>query len=198
MLLASCGGPKTETTTTTTTVTTTTSSTTPSTMAATYTPRVGIAVSTPSRTCVAIANSNLEANSAITLVAPIVPQTFVQAQVGGISQTPCPVSKNVDPATHSYDITIPKGAAIPKLLPLIAVVGPSASFSTAANNGVQSDVDQDGKPETFRACSATDGVHLTMWNGDPLTGTLLWHGYYYEPGNPAVGPACTSKDTTAL
>jgi len=64
----------------------------------------------------------------------------------------------------------------------------------APNNNVQADLDQNGKHEAFRACSGNDGIHLTVWSGNPLDGTLLWHGYYYEPSNPGLGPSCTPKE----
>ena len=39
------------------------------------------------------------------------------------------------------------------------------------------------------------GVHLTLWSGVPTTGTVVWHGFYYEPNNTGLGPPCTSKET---
>jgi hypothetical protein len=79
---------------------------------------------------------------------------------------------------------------------MIAVLGAAAPFTIGANNQVQADLDQNGKFETFRACSADDGIHLTVWSGAPLDGTLLWHGHYYEASNPGLGPACTPKEIT--
>jgi hypothetical protein len=162
---------------------------------ASYTPRIGIAVSTGARTCVAIENSNLASGSPVTLVTPTLPQSFTQGEIGAPSQSPCPISKDVNPAVSSYDLHV-TGASLPNLTPLIAVLGASAPFSTQ-NNNVQADLDQNGKTELFRACSANDGVYLTLWSGAPTTGTVLWHGFYYEPGNAAFGPPCTAKETSA-
>jgi hypothetical protein len=166
---------------------------TPSAPAATYAPRVGVAVSTASRTCVAIANNNLVSGTAVTLVTPTLPQSFGQAEIGAQSQSQCPVSQEVNPALSSYDVHV-TGAAPPKLTPLIAAIGSSAPFSMQ-NNNVVADLDQNGKTESFRACSAADGVHLTVWSGVPTTGTVVWHGFYYEPNNAGLGPPCTSKET---
>lgn len=165
----------------------------PSAPPATYTPRIGVAVSTGSRTCVAIANSNIASGTAVTLVTPTLPQSFQQAEIGAPSQSPCPVSQDVNPAFSSYDVRV-TGAAPPKLTPLIAVIGTSAPFSTQ-NNNVAADLDQNGKTESFRACSATDGVHLTVWSGVPTTGSVVWHGFYYEPNNVGFGPPCSPKET---
>ncbi len=166
----------------------------PSPVPATYTPRVGVAVSTGSRTCLAIRNSTLVSGSPVTLISPTLPQTFMQAEIGGPSQTACPITRDVDTTVSNYDIHVTQGP-VQKLTPLIAVVGASTPFSMN-NNNVQADLDQNGKTETFRECSGNDGIHLSVWSGNALTGTVLWHGYYYEPGNPGVGPACTAKETT--
>lgn len=163
--------------------------------AANYTPRIGVGVSTASRTCVAIQNSTLQPGNAVTIVLPLAPQSFQQATISGPAKSACPVSKDLMPGLSSYDLDLTSGS-VQKLLPFIAVVGSSAPFSAASNN-VQADLDQNGKTEVFRACTGQDGYHLTVWGGNPLTGTLLWHGYYYEPENPGTGPACTPKEMTA-
>jgi hypothetical protein len=160
---------------------------------ATYTPRIGIAVTTSGRTCLAIHNANVAPNAPVTLVSPMPPQTFIQAEITGPSERACPVTKNVDPTVSNYDIRVSQGS-VPKLTPLIAALGASAPFSMAPNNSVQADLDQDGKMKTFRACSASNGIHLTVWSGNPLDGTLLWHGYYYEASNPGLGPSCTARE----
>ena len=167
----------------------------PSAPPASYTPRIGVAVSTGSRTCLAIQNGNLASGSPVTLVTPTLPQSFTQAELGAASQSPCPISKDVNPALSSYDLHV-TGASLPKLTPLIGVLGTSAAFSQQ-NNNVQADLDQNGKTELFRACSANDGLYLTVWSGTPTTGTVVWHGFYYDPNNAAAGPPCTSKETAA-
>lgn len=161
---------------------------------ATYTPRLGVAVITGSRACVAIHNANVTISGPITLVSPMLPQTFTQADVAALSPTPCPISKDVDPTVTNYDLHIPQGSPLPKLTPLVAVVGTSGAFSSGPNNTVVADLDANGKTESFRACSAADGMHVTVWSGNPLDGTLLWTGYYYEPGNTGAAPACTPKE----
>ncbi|MBV9763162.1 MAG: hypothetical protein JO340_21545 [Acidobacteriaceae bacterium] len=161
---------------------------------ASYAPRVGVALNTGSRTCVAIQNGNLAAGSPVTLVTPTLPQSFAQGEIGAQSKSPCPITQDVNPAYTSYDVQT-RGATVPKLTPLFAVTGTSGAFSMQ-NNNAQADLDQNGKTEMFRACSASDGVHLTIWSGAPTTGTVIWHAFYYEPGSSAaVGPPCTTKET---
>ncbi|HZS52825.1 MAG TPA: hypothetical protein VFA65_00370 [Bryobacteraceae bacterium] len=158
-----------------------------------YTPRIGVAVSTNSRTCIAIRNGNLAAGTVITLVSPIAPVISTQATIAGISQEACPITQNVDTTMSNYNVTAQN--PVQKLTPMIAVVG-TPTF-TVNNNVGQADLDQNGRAESFRACSADNGVHLTVWKGAPLQGTLLWHGYYYEAANPAIGPSCTPAEMPA-
>jgi hypothetical protein len=122
----------------------------------------------------------------------MLPQTFTQAEIGAASSSPCPVTKDVDATVSNYDLHV-TGGSVQKLTPLIAIIGTSAPF-TMSNNNVQADLDQNGKTESFRACSSNDGIHLTVWSGTPLTGAVLWHGYYYEAGDTGAGPPCTPKE----
>ena len=178
--------------TSTTTSSTQTASVTPS--ASNYTPRIGLGVSTASRTCIAIHNGNLTTGTPITLISPIAPVTFTQATVNNVAQQACPISQNVDTTVSNYNVTAQ--TTLPKMTPLIAVVG-TPTITVNGNNIAQADLDQNGHTETFRACSAADGIHLTVWNGTPLTGTPLWHGFYYEPNNAGVAPACTPGEIPA-
>lgn len=158
--------------------------------AANYTPKIGVAVRTASRTCVQIANANLAPDAPITLVIPAAPQSFTQVQIKAPSTSACPITKDLNANVSSYELNVPSDAAIPKGVPMFAVVGTSSPF-TIQNNNVVADLDQNGQHRTFRECSANDGVYLTVWTGSALASPLLWHGHYYEAGNPALGPACT-------
>lgn len=177
-----------------TATTTATSSSSVATAPANYTPRIGITVSTNSRTCMAIQNGNLSTGSVITLISPMSPPTSMQATVAGVAQQACPITQNVDTTMSNYTVN-PQGT-VQKLTPMIAVLGTPA-VTVNGNNTAQADLDQTGQNETFRACSADNGIHLTVWRGAPLTGTLLWHGYYYEASNPGVGPTCTPAEMPA-
>ena len=160
-----------------------------------YSTRIGVGVRTGSRTCVAIKNGAVPGNSPVTLVVPVSPQSFVEAQISGPSPGPCPVTEEVAPSISNYEISLPNSSTIPKLIPLVAVIGTATSSSFLLENaGVQSDLDQTHAKNTFRACGATDGVHLTVWRGIPVDGTRLWAGYYYEAGNPGTLPTCTTAE----
>lgn len=157
-----------------------------------YTPRIGVAVNTGARTCMAIGNPSVAASTPVTLVSPLPPQTFVQAEVAAPSEKPCPITKDVDLSVSNYEIRV--SGSVQKLTPVIAVLGSATLFSMAPNNTVQADLDQNSATESFRVCGANDGFHLTVWAGNPVTGTLLWHAYYYEPSNPGLGPTCAPQE----
>ncbi|MGH9696691.1 MAG: hypothetical protein ACRD5Z_21270 [Bryobacteraceae bacterium] len=143
----------------------------------------------------AIKNAAVTGNSAVTLILPLSPQRFIEAQISGPSPSACPVSKEVEPEMSSYEISLPKPSNIPELTPLIAVIGTSASSSFFVENvSVQADLDQTHAKNTFRACGANDGIHLTVWRGIPVSGTRVWSGYYYEAGNTGTLPTCTAAE----
>jgi hypothetical protein len=48
-----------------------------------------------------------------------------------------------------------------------------------ASSGGRLDLDGNGTPEGFRSCASGEGLHLTVWYGEPLTTARLWHGYFY-------------------
>jgi hypothetical protein len=131
----------------------------------------------------------------VTLVVPQSPQSFVEAQISGASPTACPITQDVMPGVSSFEISLPAASSIPKLTPLIAVLGSASSNGFLMENiSVQADLDQAKSQNTFRACGADDGVHLTVWRGIPLTGTRIWSGYYYMAGNPGTLPTCSPAE----
>lgn len=157
-----------------------------------YTPRVGVAVRTQARTCVAIQNSNLASGTSVILVSPMALQSFTPATIGGSSSSACPVLKETTAGTSSYSLDVSNNQ-LPRLIPLIAVLANTNAFSLV-NNAVQANLDQNGKVETFRACNSADGVHLTVWQGNALSGTVLWRGFYYDPSNTGAGPTCSPAE----
>jgi hypothetical protein len=144
---------------------------------------------------VAIKNGALQGNSPVTLVLTVSPQRFVEARISGPAASPCPITKEVTPEMADYKISLPASSNIPELTPMIAVVGTApASTFLLENVSVQADLDQTRTKNTFRACGANDGIHLTVWRGIPVTGTRVWNGYYYETGNPGTLPTCTTAE----
>jgi hypothetical protein len=139
---------------------------------------------------VAIHNGNLTNGALLTLIEPAAHKYF-PATIAGVAQQACPITQNLDTTVSNYNLTVQ--SPIEKLTPMIAVLG-TQPVTINWRNVAQSDLDQTGHPLSFRACSADNGIHLTAWSGDPLTSTLLWHGYYYESGSPDIGGTCTAAE----
>lgn len=57
---------------------------------------------------------------------------------------------------------------------------------------VVADLDRDGVRETFRDCTSHEGVHLTIWSGQPLKGAKRWHAYFYL--GYETEPSCVQRD----
>ena len=75
--------------------------------------------------------------------------------------------------------------------PAVALVGASATFLTR-DGQLEADLDRDGTPEVFRSCTSNEGLHLTAWNGTPLTARRVWHNYF--PLHYDVEPSCVEAD----
>ncbi len=134
----------------------------------------------------------------MTLVMPNVPQSFVLARIKAGSETACPIAKELDPTVSNYELNLPDGEdSVPKLTPLIAVVGDPDGF-LRTNVTVQADLDHDKGARMFRSCGSSGGINLTVWSGTPVSSSLLWHGFYYDPGGAAKSAPCTTRETAGL
>ena len=80
------------------------------------------------------------------------------------------------PSDHRYRVALPDGYSTWGA-PHVALF--EAGSVTIQDGEPVGDLDGDGTPERFRMCASTEGLHLTIWSGDPLAGTRRWHFYYY-------------------
>ena len=62
---------------------------------------------------------------------------------------------------------------------------PSSGEVTVRLNGANPDAQ-------VRSCTSREGLHLTVWAGQPLKSRRLWHQYYYLGYD--VEPSCTDGD----
>jgi hypothetical protein len=152
---------------------------------------LGVAVEKADRTCLDIRNGNLAAGLRIQLVTSSMPQTTAEAEITRKVDAGCTVTDQSDPGLHHYEFRLLRGS-LPKAAPAFAL----ASFMgtlTVTDAGVTGDLDGDGQPESFRSCTSSEGVHLTVWSGAPLEGRRMWHHYYYLGYD--VDASCTDGDT---
>lgn len=71
------------------------------------------------------------------------------------------------------------------------IIASPSVFSTKGSE-VVADLDGDGVCETFRDCTSHEGVHLTIWSGQPLKGSRWWHAYFYL--GYETEPSCVERD----
>jgi hypothetical protein len=152
---------------------------------------LGVAVDKADRACLDIRNGALAAGQRIQFVEATTPQTTGEAEIlRKVDQACTPADQN-KPGLYHYEFKVIRGS-LRKSAPAFAL----ASFAgtlTVADTGVTGDLDGDGHTESFRACTSTEGVHLTVWKGKPLKGRRKWHYYYYLGYD--VDPTCTKGDT---
>ncbi len=151
-------------------------------------PCAGIMVSTEGRGVLAMDGPTLTPGMIITLVSIDNPQQVSFATITDRLADSEIMAKH-DVAAPYYAIT-PKQAS--KVLPSIAV----AILGRFDNEGRESAaILRRGKavdPVRVRSCTSSEGLHFTLWVGEPLKGTRLWHGYYYLGYD--VEPSCQPAD----
>ena len=59
----------------------------------------------------------------------------------------------------------------------IALLDPPASFSPETPKSA-TDLDGDGRTDSFTVCTTSEGLRLEMWPGPEQSGAPLWSGYY--------------------
>jgi hypothetical protein len=155
---------------------------------------LGVAVSKSDKICLYISDDSLRPGTHLTLVLPSLPQSIVAAEVQQPADTACARMDETNASGQRYEIRL-LGPALPPSMPVIAVSEFSGRFRMRGQY-VTADLDRDGKPEYFRFCTTSEGVHLTVWTGRPLQGKRRW-SQYYDLGYD-VDVNCTPKDTETI
>jgi hypothetical protein len=157
--------------------------------------RVGVVdTNSEGKLCLRIADPNLAVGAGVNVVLPDKPQHVARAAVEAKAPGDCSRNPGTDPEANFYLLKLVGGKSAIKLgepLTAIAVVGPAGQVSVRRGTA-SGDLDGDGRDEFFRACSSSEGNHLTVWTGRPLIGKRRWHSYYYLGFD--VVPDCKKKD----
>jgi hypothetical protein len=154
---------------------------------------VGLAVSKAGQACVSIHDASLRRNSRLQVVTTSPPQTVSSGRVAATVQSCSSAEVDDSPDFRHYEIRL-ANASLSDFMPVIAI---SRFAGVFARNGdlVTADLDGDGRPEFFRSCTSAEGIHLTIWSGRPLSGTLRWHRYFHLGYD--VTPTCTAAEVTS-
>lgn len=153
--------------------------------------RLGVAeVAENGEGCLTIMNAGLRGGEAATLVSLQEPQTFTRALISKKLSQRCSRNTAFPTGASFYSFRVENSNA--KLTePAIAVAGFNGSFKVDGGK-VRADLDGDGRLESFRSCASNEGLHLTVWSGEPLTGKRIWHEYFYLGYD--LEPDCDERD----
>lgn len=139
--------------------------------------------------CLTIMNASLQGNDVLNLVYLETPQSFITTEIVKKLPQHCSIKIEI-PNASFYSFRVNK--TIEKVIgPAIAVTGFNGSFKVEKGE-VRADLTGDGSLGSFRECASNEGLHLTVWAGEPLKGKRLWHEYYYLGYD--VEPNCFERD----
>ena len=162
-----------------------------------YADHVGLAVMQSGGGCLAIQNAVLASGTRIALVDPGDSAKFaraIEARIADRAATPCDnhlAATRAGAAPTFYRLDAVAGAPATVMFAVVNAAGPVSIQEGRAG----ADFDGDGTSEHFRMCASREGMHFTVWSGEPLTGTVRWHRYY-NAGH-STQPNCTAADTGA-
>ena len=158
-----------------------------------YASDLGVVIDKSGETCLTIDNPGLRVGSRLHLVVMTTPESIVEAEVVHMVPDHCHSTQSGDDGSRHYQLRVVSGS-LPSNTPAIAVAN-SVRPLALKGSYVTGDLDGDGRHEFFRACTSTEGVHLTVWSRKPLRGKLRWHRYYYLGYD--VQTTCTAQESLA-
>jgi hypothetical protein len=158
-----------------------------------YATQIGIALRSEDRQLrLEIKNPNLSPHDEVVIVAPYGPQKIARASVVEKVSGHCSAEGFNDKGGDCYKLQAISGD-VDGIATAFGIVKTPARFSLLKSGGVGADLDHDGVVEIFRACASMEGLHLTVWSGEPLKGKRRWHRYFYLGYD--VEPNCQAGET---
>jgi len=161
-----------------------------------FSENIGVAVQdNDSSACLSVKRANIQRREYVVLICPVVPDKGFNSSIAGgeiLSRYEGPVENpGINELGDSvYRVRIVRGKMVPNAAYFAVFASPELFSGRGAE--IHGDLDGDGKPEYFRQCTSSEGVHLTIWSGRPLKGTRRWHCYFYLGYD--VEPNCTEAE----
>jgi hypothetical protein len=140
--------------------------------------------------CLTIPAPELRPGVRLTLAEPTDSGTVMPAVVTGSVGGPCRANDS-GPDDRFYSVRAESQVVPSPGTVWFALLLP-AGILKPSPRGIEGDVDGDGVVERFRVCTSTEGLHVTIWSGEPLVGRRRWHRYVYLGYD--VEPSCAPKD----
>lgn len=149
----------------------------------------GVLLRKGGQTCVGLRDTSV-AGQTVVFVTASMPQTVGRAQLSAKTPGCATLFQDTTGLTY-YGATIVDGT-LDEGLPAIALARVAKPL-TVADSTVALDIDGDGRVDTVRSCTSSEGVHLTVWDGAPPSGRREWHRYVYLGYD--LEPTCTDPET---
>lgn len=157
--------------------------------ASSFDKRIGVVEAKGNLVCMIIWEQNVKVGSKVSLVFPTNPQKLVSSVVGAIAEKECAGASKSGIPGRFYQLSVQYN---PTQLNWPAIGILDAPSLLRIESKVVGDLDDDGIKESFRSCVSYEGLHLTVWSGQQLTGTRRWHRYYYLGYD--TDPTCTKLE----
>jgi hypothetical protein len=156
-----------------------------------YAANLGLAVRKAGHDCLYIPNVALSPGQRVEFVTVSTPQTAGAAEIVAKADDTCKDPSQSGAGVTPYSFKVTQGE-MRNAVPAFAIANFTGALTTT-DQGVTADLEGDRQQESFRSCTSTEGVHLTVWKGKPLEGIRKWHYYYYLGYD--VTPDCTENET---
>ena len=150
--------------------------------------RAGVAVASEGNSVLAMEGPVLSVGTPLTVITTEDPQRVWRAVVvKRLADSPVMAKHNM--LGLYYEITMESGPTPPPDF-AVAVLGRPVVERTGT--AVRLRVGNPPMEIRVRSCASSEGLHLTLWAGEPLKSPMLWHTYFYLGYD--VQPTCQQAD----
>jgi hypothetical protein len=150
--------------------------------------RAGVMVASTGRGVLAMAGPVLPVGTTVTLVTIDEPQRVHSARVARRLPDSEVMAMHDTPGPYYEVVSEPGSDALPDFA--VAVPGRPDVDRTATAVALR--VGDAAVQVRVRGCTSSEGLHLTLWAGEPLRTERLWHAYFYLGYD--VEPTCQPAD----
>jgi hypothetical protein len=151
-------------------------------------PRAGVMVTAEGHSVLALEGPTLSSGTLITLVTIDNPPKVSRAAVADRLTNSEIMAKHDVPGPYYSVAASPPSNPLPGIA--VAIVG--RYEVEQRGSAIELRANKTQNPIRVRECTSSEGLHLTLWSGEPLKSTRLWHLYYYLGYD--VEPTCQPAD----
>lgn len=151
--------------------------------------RAGILTSSRGETVLSMSGPLLAPGTKLTLISPGIPQTLRSARI--VAETP---NDGDDFSEHIagpyYEVASTDGN---KPLPAFAIALLAEPAASRIGDEFSLRVSATLPDVRAKWCASYEGIHFTLWSGEPLKAPRIWHVYYSAGAN--LRPTCDPLET---